>query len=1722
MRRFLLILLTTVFFLPVVSKKLKAQDTLPEPKIITGVYHGESRPLKDIPPLTKEEFDALVIKGTTRQKSKSWVPKERKYPFAETALPKDEDPIWQKDMGTARNMVNTLLNFDGQTSPYKPSDVNGDVNETHYMQTINTVYAIYNKQGVLLAGPTNLNQLFSGVTGAENNDGDPIVLWDEAAQRWLVAEFSISGSNDYMLVAVSTTSDPTGTWHKYSFDVDDMPDYEKLGVWRDGYYMGTNTTGTNKKDIYVLERSQMLAGGTARMVGFDNPWRPNSGFHCVPPADNDGALAPEGSPGIFITINDDAWGGSDQLWIYELTVNWSTPSSSTFTRTQQINVPAFDSNFGSTWSNIAQKGTTQKLDAVNQVIMHRPHYRNFGTYQTLLACHAVDVNNNDQAGIRWYELRRTGSGPWEVRQSGTYAPDIHSRWMASIAMTPSGKIGLSYSISSTTLNPGIRYTGQSSAAYAAGNGIMDIAEEVILEGTLSQTGTNRWGDYFMLAIDPSDNETFWATAQYVGSGNSSKTRIATFKLGNAPLAVTLDPTNITSATATLNGTVNPNTLATNYYFEWGESVSYGNSTSVVSAGSGSSAVNVTANISGLIPGTTYHYRIAATNADGTVYGSNKTFVPGGVLLTTSAVSSVTTSTALSGGNIVSDGGSAVISRGVCWGTLSNPTISGGNFTSNGTGTGSFSSNLNNLTANTTYFVRAYATNANGTFYGNQIQFSTLCNILGLPVNETFTTTALPNCWSITDNQGSGQVWQIGVITDQDPIPVLTGNYAFLDSDGYGSGNSQNTDLITPMLDLSSYSNVNLSFKHYFKQYTGSSARLSYSVNGGATWVQLQQWTTTTSTNPTTYSQSIAAVAGQSQVKFKWNYTGDWGFYWAVDDIQITGTASNEVSNFVALAGSETEIDLSWEGSAAMIVWSPTASFGTPVNGTAYSTGQSLPGGGTVLYAGENTNYTHSGLSHSTTYFYKAFLVQPGNNYSSGVTASATTHSPPPPTPYANILLRPQQIDLSSSSSQSAVLVEIGNYSTNDVKYRLFNGSSQYNCWDGSQFVTSNTYSSNPSVPGTPSTVSTWWIICERGSNNSTNASYRDRLSPYSVNNITAALPVSTTITNPFNISGTLPFSASYQLDQRYIVLGYDAEANGNLITATSSSITSGAYSLKAEEGTVIRRIEVRNVFNQLMESQIGIWSSASMPAVFIFTGGGSYCQGDQPTGVNAQLSGSEAGVSYQLLNNGFDSGEAIPGTGEIISWTNLTEGSYTVEATNSSGTIAMNGTVEVVELLASAASVSISATQNSICQGTSVTFTAFPENGGATPAYQWKVNGQNAGSNNSTFTYSPLDGDQVQVVMTSSLTCVTGNPASSNVISMTVNPNLPAAVSITATQNNVCQGTSVTFTTFPENGGATPSYQWKVNGQNAGSNNSTFTYSPLDGDQVQVVMTSSLTCVTGNPASSNVIAMTVSNSLLVGVSISATQNSICQGTSVTFTALPENGGATPAYQWKVNGQNAGSNNSTFTYSPLDGDQVQVVMTSSLTCVTGNPASSNVIAMTVSNSLLVGVSISATQNSICQGTSVTFTAFPENGGATPAYQWKVNGQNAGTNNSIFNYTPLDGDQVQVVMTSSLTCVTGNPAGSNVIVMTVSNSLLVGVSISATQNSICQGTSVTFTALPENGGATPSYQWKVNGQNAGSNNSTFTYSPLDGDQVQVVMTSSLTCVTGNPASHRMSLP
>ena len=987
-------LLTILMVIAVQTAKAQNSKTVHPSLIGTGVFLGETPPLRDLPAMSPAEFKAYETARAKRKELNEELEK-RSYPYAKTAFPKGPDPLWQKTMGPKSAMSNSpIQNFAGQASSSYPPDCNGAVGPNHFMQTVNVTYSIYNKTGTLLAGPTAMNTLFSGVTGATYNDGDPVVLYDEQAQRFLAVEFSLSGSNDYMLVAVSSTSDPTGTWYKYSFDVADTPDYPKFGIWQDGYYMGVNNSSGN--DTYVFQRSVMLTGGVSpQMIGFDNANRPTSidGFMCVPPVDNDGTFAPAGSPAIFIAFNDDAiGGGSDQLWIYELSTNWTTPASSTFTRTQQLAVGSFDSNFGTDWYNITQPGTTMQLDAIPQVIMNVPQYRNFGTYQTLVCCHTVDVDATDHAGVRWYELRRgtQTSGNWAIRQQGTYAPDANSRWMGSIMLNGSGKIGLGYSVSSGTIYPSIRYTGQSSAAYSAGTGVMDITEENIQTGAYSQTSYERWGDYAQMSVDPTDDQTFWFTTEYNTSSSNHGTRIASFKLGNSPLATTLAASSVTGTSATINGSVNPNGLATTYYFDYGTSASYGSTTSVTSAGSGSSAIAVSANLTGLAGGVTYHFRVVATNSDGTSTGGDLTFVPGGAVLTTTAASSVTQTTASSGGNITSDGGSSIIARGVCWSTAASPTISGSH-TSDGTGTGTFISSITGLTSSTLYHVRAYATNGSGTFYGDDLTFTTVCGIIStFPWTEGFENGGvIPNCWSQEQVASSGLNWTF-ITGNGGTAPTVAhgGTYNACLKDATAAANV--TRLITPSLNLSSIGSPTLTFWHTQALWSPDQDLLTvyYRTSSTGTWTQLAAYTASI----TTWTQeTIVLPNATADYYIDFEGSAKYGYGVCIDDVSITGTSAlatltTTAATAITAATATSGGTISSQGGSAVTVrgvcWATTAN---PTISNSFTS----DGSGTGTFISSIT-----GLSPNTLYHVRAYATNTGGTaYGSDLTFTTLVTTP---------------------------------------------------------------------------------------------------------------------------------------------------------------------------------------------------------------------------------------------------------------------------------------------------------------------------------------------------------------------------------------------------------------------------------------------------------------------------------------------------------------------------------------------------------------------------------------------------------------------------------------------------------------------------------------------------------------------------------------------------------
>jgi hypothetical protein len=487
------------------------------PEVVQCIHHDTSPPLRDIPeaPMTHVNWEDGIVPLLTNPTRF-----EDEYQY---------DPVLQETMGS-RSDAYIFQTWDGVAAQgYAPPDPSGDVGPNHYMEAANVRFQIWNKTGTSLLGPSNLGTIWAGFPGpwaSSLNDGDPIVLYDEAAGRFFIAQFSLPNYPNgpfYIIIAVSQTGDPTGSWHRYGFSFPNMPDYPKFGIWPDGYYMSANafTSGSlNYTGTYLaaFERSQMLTGAAAQSVTFT---RSGSTTWSLLPSDWNGATTPPaGAPNYFGQIHDNAsYGGTDGFDIFPFSVNWVTPGNSTVTGPLFISTSAYSQLS----SGIPQMGTSQLLAHMSFMTMNRLDYRNFGTHQSMVACHAINAGSN-RAGMRWYEFRNTGAG-WTLFQEGTYAPaDGLHRWMGSIAINAAGHIALGYSVSSTIMFPAIRYTGRFATDPA---GQMTIPEETIFAGTGAQSGLDRWGDYTQMSVDP-NGINFWYVNQYQATTGSFnwRTRIA--------------------------------------------------------------------------------------------------------------------------------------------------------------------------------------------------------------------------------------------------------------------------------------------------------------------------------------------------------------------------------------------------------------------------------------------------------------------------------------------------------------------------------------------------------------------------------------------------------------------------------------------------------------------------------------------------------------------------------------------------------------------------------------------------------------------------------------------------------------------------------------------------------------------------------------------------------------------------------------------------------------------------------------------------------------------------------------------------------------------------------------------------------------------------------------------------------------------------------------------
>ena len=484
----------------------------------------------------------------------------RRIPLPPGMLPGVEDSVRQST--TVPNLTPAAsLSFDGLgnaslgfTVSSAPPDTNGAIGATQYFQIVNSSFAVFNKTtGAKVAGPTTTNTPWSGFGGGcqTNNDGDGIALYDKLANRWVISQFSVSTTPFLQCVAVSTTSDATGTYNRYSFQYSTFDDYPKMGVWPDGYYTTFNMFNGNTfvgADSCAYNRTAMLAGTAAQQVCFQQ----GSGVGGLLPADLDGTTAPPaGSPNYQIFF------GTNSLQMFKFHVDFVNTANSTFTGPTSIPVAAFSPLCGGGTCVVQPAGGNQ-LDSLADRLMFRLAYRNLGNHESLVTSHAVVAGTS--GGVRWYEIQNPSGTPVMAQQS-TFAPDSSYRWMSSAAMDQAGNLAVGYTVSSSSVNPSVRFAARlaTDPANTLGAEVSAVAGGGVQNGSTSNGPLTRWGDYSAMTVDPVDDCTFWYTQEYMKTTGSFNwnTRIASFKFpscGASGPTATLNPTNLTFANQNVGST----------------------------------------------------------------------------------------------------------------------------------------------------------------------------------------------------------------------------------------------------------------------------------------------------------------------------------------------------------------------------------------------------------------------------------------------------------------------------------------------------------------------------------------------------------------------------------------------------------------------------------------------------------------------------------------------------------------------------------------------------------------------------------------------------------------------------------------------------------------------------------------------------------------------------------------------------------------------------------------------------------------------------------------------------------------------------------------------------------------------------------------------------------------------------------------------------------------
>ena len=865
-------------------------------EVSTSTKVKVSKALRDLPPLqkitpqrkTKLIQSGIPVPGVDVIKEVPNYFRKKKQSLSEDY----NDPVLQKTLDTKKRSGNAPtigVNFEGMQNPqgYVPPDTNGSVGLNHYVQTVNVSIAIWDKAGNQLMQPVGINQLWAGFGGIceNNNNGDPIVIYDKRADRWMISQFALADNDNHQCIAVSQTADPTGAYYLYDFPYGVlMNDYPHFGIFGDAYYMGVNQFGPGFSGggVAAYERNKMLIGAEAQQVVISGEGMTPQVFTPMP-LDVDGILPPPADmKELFLT--SDSSGSSNLLHIWEMDVDWTNASAATFTHKTSLTVAQYTSP-----GNAIQPNGIE-LDGSDIRAMFRTSYRNFNGLGKILFTHNIS-GTNGQPVARWYQIDidHNNGNALSVEQQGTFSPDTllvpssASRWMASGAMDASGNIAIGYSVADANIFPSIY-----AATRLANDPVNQLTDEFVLiagSGSQGPVNRNRWGDYASMSIDPIDDCTFWYTNQYYKSANDStltwSTRIASFKI----------PTCSTGPTGEISGTVTG--------LESGEVIA----NATVSAANISTITDNEGKFKLLVP--TGDYELSVSRYGWVTMQKPVITVAEDDTITSDFALTVAPKVDIKG--VVSDGGGqgwplyAKVSASVPNDTIvayTNPET--GEYTLS-----VFAGTSINITA------RALLSDYSAT---TQTILPTVANSatslnISLATNDSCTTkgyqfiepsfvqhfngdTFPPADWTVIDDAGNGVIWS-SALAGLGNITGTSGDAALANSDAAGPSISADTSLISPVIKVSDINSTTLDFVANYTTFTGQdSVDVDINVDGNG-WVNI----TSLSTGTLNYSEDLSTqLSGATSFQLRWRYyNAVYEWFTSVDDVSIGNSLCEAVS-----------------------------------------------------------------------------------------------------------------------------------------------------------------------------------------------------------------------------------------------------------------------------------------------------------------------------------------------------------------------------------------------------------------------------------------------------------------------------------------------------------------------------------------------------------------------------------------------------------------------------------------------------------------------------------------------------------------------------------------------------------------------------------------------------------------------------------------------------------